>query len=98
MKHIKNIAALTAFLMLTGCGSTAADKPVKTEKADTAAKTVSAEKNKSYLFGAQRAHASGAQGGETSQSAGFGVTKFLAGYHALCGPFLCPSGNKFDYC
>ena len=45
MKHIKNIAALTAFLMLTGCGSTAADKPVKTEKADTAAKTVSAEKS-----------------------------------------------------
>ena len=43
MKHRKNIAAVMALLMLTGCGSVKADTSAKTEKADTAAKAVSAE-------------------------------------------------------
>ena len=45
MKHIKNIAAVMALLMLTGCGSVTAETSAKTSKADTAAKAVSAEKN-----------------------------------------------------
>ncbi len=40
MKHIKNIAAVMALLMLTGCGSVKTDK---TENTDAAAKSVSAE-------------------------------------------------------
>lgn len=40
MKHIKNIAAVMALLMLTGCGSVKTDK---TENTDVAAKSVSAE-------------------------------------------------------
>lgn len=43
MKHIKNIAAVMALLMLTGCESVKADKT--TEITDTAAKAVSAEHN-----------------------------------------------------
>nr|MCR5807397.1 beta-lactamase family protein [Oscillospiraceae bacterium] len=43
MKYIKNIAAVMALLMLTGCGSISADKT--TEIPDTAAKNVSAENN-----------------------------------------------------
>ena len=45
MKHIKNIAAVMALLMLTGCGTVTAETSAKTENADAAAKAVSAEKN-----------------------------------------------------
>ena len=44
MKHTKNIAAVMALLMLTGCAGVSADTSAKTEKADTEAKAVSSEK------------------------------------------------------
>ena len=43
MKHIKNIAAVMALLMLTGCGSVSADKTI--EITDTTEKAVSAKPN-----------------------------------------------------
>ncbi len=44
MKHIKNIAAVMALLILSGCAGVSADTSAKTEKADTEAKAVSSEK------------------------------------------------------
>ena len=45
MKHIKNIAAVMALLMLTGCADVSADTSVKAETTDTAATALSAETN-----------------------------------------------------
>ncbi|MBR4347116.1 MAG: beta-lactamase family protein [Oscillospiraceae bacterium] len=44
MKYIKNIAAVMALLMLTGCAGAAAETSADTKKADTEAKAVSSEK------------------------------------------------------